>query len=214
MNKVDDGRLRSSIFFRSFCIYFEPVVNFFQTKYVNNFQKNELLSGGGQSQEKSDVVLSAALSEPAAGLLTDGSHLGAGVVQEKAIDFGAPEGDIECKLAAIWQDLLGVNSVSRQDDFFELGGNSLLSVRLLIEIQDRFQVAPPLAAFIMAGKLSEMALLISYQQIFAPLVVADDKVGSYALTGQVPAVEVQSGSKIENRNGLSTMANVEKQGLE
>ncbi|OSN00424.1 non-ribosomal peptide synthetase [Lonsdalea populi] len=45
--------------------------------------------------------------------------------------YEAPQGHIECALAAIWQRLLGVEQVSRYDDFFALGGHSLLALRLV-----------------------------------------------------------------------------------
>jgi hypothetical protein len=44
--------------------------------------------------------------------------------------FVAPEGEMEEAIAAIWQELLGINRVSVHDSFFELGGNSLLMINL------------------------------------------------------------------------------------
>lgn len=48
-------------------------------------------------------------------------------------DFEAPQGDLEQALAGIWQELLKVEKVGRQDNFFDLGGHSLLIV-LLVEL--------------------------------------------------------------------------------
>ena len=47
-------------------------------------------------------------------------------------EYAAPQGETEAILAGLWQELLGVERVSRRDHFFELGGHSLLAV-LLIE---------------------------------------------------------------------------------
>ena len=41
-------------------------------------------------------------------------------------DHIAPFGNIEIKLAEIWQEVLEVDQISVTDDFFELGGHSLL----------------------------------------------------------------------------------------
>ncbi|WP_239688202.1 condensation domain-containing protein, partial [Pseudomonas asplenii] len=45
--------------------------------------------------------------------------------------YEAPQGDIEIRLAGIWQELLGIEKVGRHDHFFELGGHSLLAVSLV-----------------------------------------------------------------------------------
>jgi amino acid adenylation domain-containing protein len=45
--------------------------------------------------------------------------------------YEAPQGEVEEKLAAIWQELLGVERISRHDNFFELGGHSLLAIQLI-----------------------------------------------------------------------------------
>ncbi|MDC8016186.1 non-ribosomal peptide synthetase [Tahibacter soli] len=45
--------------------------------------------------------------------------------------YEAPSGPVERAVAAIWQDLLGLERVGRDDHFFELGGHSLLVVSLI-----------------------------------------------------------------------------------
>ena len=49
--------------------------------------------------------------------------------------YEAPQGEIECALAQIWQQLLRVDRISRHDNFFELGGHSLLIVQLITRLQ-------------------------------------------------------------------------------
>ncbi|MBV8199910.1 MAG: acyltransferase domain-containing protein, partial [Acidobacteria bacterium] len=44
--------------------------------------------------------------------------------------YAAPRDDIELAVAAAWQRLLGVERVGIHDDFYELGGSSLLAVQL------------------------------------------------------------------------------------
>ena len=45
-------------------------------------------------------------------------------------DIVPPKGDAERLLAGIWQEVLGIGAIGRFDDFFELGGNSILATRV------------------------------------------------------------------------------------
>ncbi|MDQ7091560.1 MAG: amino acid adenylation domain-containing protein [Methylococcales bacterium] len=55
-------------------------------------------------------------------------------------NFQAPETLYEIKMAEIWGKMLGTQSVGVYDDFFELGGNSLYLIELMIQIQDVFNI--------------------------------------------------------------------------
>jgi len=46
----------------------------------------------------------------------------------------------EKKIADIWKKMLGVQAVGLYDDFFDLGGNSLYLIELMIQIQDCFSI--------------------------------------------------------------------------
>jgi amino acid adenylation domain-containing protein/non-ribosomal peptide synthase protein (TIGR01720 family) len=67
-----------------------------------------------------------------------------------AVPFSAPAGDTEQRLAMIWQKLLGNRAVSRLDNFFAAGGDSITSLRLItqaraqgmhLQLQDIFAAA-------------------------------------------------------------------------
>jgi len=68
-----------------------------------------------------------------------------------------PKDDIELKLAKIWERLLGVDRVSPQDNFFQLGGRSLLAVRLFGAIEREFGKKLPPATLFSAPTIAEMA---------------------------------------------------------
>jgi acyl-coenzyme A synthetase/AMP-(fatty) acid ligase/lauroyl/myristoyl acyltransferase/acyl carrier protein len=51
--------------------------------------------------------------------------------------------DMEKQLCAIWADLLRIDSVGIQDDFFDLGGDSLLALHLSFKIEETFHQAIP-----------------------------------------------------------------------
>jgi len=72
-----------------------------------------------------------------------------------------PQGEDEERLAAIWREVLQVPSVSREDDFFDLGGHSLLIARLLRHVEAETGIRVPMAALFRAPKLADMAALIA-----------------------------------------------------
>ncbi|RZT39145.1 non-ribosomal peptide synthetase [Cupriavidus agavae] len=76
----------------------------------------------------------------------------------------APQGELETRLAAIWQDLLRVPAVHRHDNFFALGGHSLLAVQLLSRIQGELGIDAPLALLFGAATLAELAAALPQQQ--------------------------------------------------
>jgi len=51
-----------------------------------------------------------------------------------------PQTDTQRELAAIWAELLNLESVGVDEDFFDLGGHSLLAIRAVARIRDRFEV--------------------------------------------------------------------------
>ena len=52
----------------------------------------------------------------------------------------APRTGTEQRIAEIWADLLGPATVGVHDNFFHIGGNSILAIRMLSGIQDAFEV--------------------------------------------------------------------------
>jgi pyochelin synthetase len=55
-----------------------------------------------------------------------------------------PENDLERRLAAIWAAVIGVKSVGRNQDFFEIGGDSLLAAQLVGRIREEIPEARPI----------------------------------------------------------------------
>jgi len=59
-------------------------------------------------------------------------------------EYVEPATDLERRLARLWQEALGVSQIGAEDDFFDLGGNSLVAVQLASRIRDAFQIELPL----------------------------------------------------------------------
>lgn len=71
-----------------------------------------------------------------------------------------PRTQTERALAELWGNILGAPPTSVQESFFNLGGNSLLAVRLLTEIEQRFQRSVSLEPFLQAPTLEQLARLL------------------------------------------------------
>ncbi|AEI67302.1 non-ribosomal peptide synthetase/polyketide synthase [Corallococcus macrosporus] len=69
----------------------------------------------------------------------------------------APRGDIEERLAALWRERLGLPFVGRDDNFLEIGGNSLMAAQLLNQVRSTFGVQLPLAALFEAPTVAGIA---------------------------------------------------------
>ena len=54
--------------------------------------------------------------------------------------FVAPRNELERSIAAIWQEILGLDRVSVHDNFFDLGGHSLLLLRVHTKLRERLRV--------------------------------------------------------------------------
>ena len=67
---------------------------------------------------------------------------------------------IEARLAKVWTDVLGVGEVRAQDNFFDLGGYSLLTLTLLRRIETEFGRTLSIADLFACADLGAMAVLL------------------------------------------------------
>ncbi len=75
-------------------------------------------------------------------------------------DFVAPRNMLEVQLVQIWQEVLGIRPVGVTDSFFDLGGHSLLVVRLFTEIEQRFGKHLPIATLFQSPTIEQLAALL------------------------------------------------------
>ena len=75
-------------------------------------------------------------------------------------EFVAPETEIEKTLAGFWSELLGIEKIGTADSFFDLGGHSLVAVRLFRMIKKAYAVDFPISVLFEAPTIAECARLI------------------------------------------------------
>jgi amino acid adenylation domain-containing protein len=74
-----------------------------------------------------------------------------------AKEFHAPRTETEKRLAAIWMGLLNVESIGIHDNFFDLGGDSLLAIRVILQIREVFGVALSMHTFFPSATIAGLA---------------------------------------------------------
>ena len=79
---------------------------------------------------------------------------------ELADHYVPAEGELERQLCALFADVLDIDQVGRLDHFFDLGGNSLLAVRLMERVHAGISRAPTVPAFFAAPTPAALAELI------------------------------------------------------
>ncbi|HEX2195978.1 MAG TPA: amino acid adenylation domain-containing protein, partial [Actinomycetota bacterium] len=89
-------------------------------------------------------------------------------------EYDEPGTETEKVLAEIWAEVLGLERVGRTDDFFDLGGHSLLGTQLVSRIRNRFEVEIPLRALFERPTVGGLAAVLdeTARQDFLPLVAA------------------------------------------
>jgi thioesterase domain-containing protein/aryl carrier-like protein len=77
----------------------------------------------------------------------------------------APRTETETRLSQLWKEVLGLESVGVEDNFFESGGHSLLAVRLLTRIERELDSTLSLATLFSAPTIAHQAELIDTAHI-------------------------------------------------
>jgi thioesterase domain-containing protein/acyl carrier protein len=76
---------------------------------------------------------------------------------DSATRFIAPSDPMEAQLARIWEEVLGIQPIGAADHFFDLGGHSLMAVRLVARIEKFFGRKIPVAAVFQSPTIAQLA---------------------------------------------------------
>ncbi len=123
---------------------------------------SRILSGSSRDVIVSSIAmdeLRRALAEAAAPAVLQEPRRREGHAQAAPGD--AEFNPVERVIADAWRELLGVDTIGREDDFFALGGHSLAAVRLFARIRKQFAVDLPLATLFQASTLGELSRVVS-----------------------------------------------------
>ena len=83
---------------------------------------------------------------------------------ELAENFVPPRTPLEIGLAEIWAEVLGIERVGIQDNFLELGGQSLLAIQVVSRIRDSYQVDLPMRSLFDSPTIAQLQEQIATSQ--------------------------------------------------
>jgi non-ribosomal peptide synthetase component F/thioesterase domain-containing protein/acyl carrier protein len=81
-----------------------------------------------------------------------------------------PTDELETKLVAIWEEVLGVQGIGIRTSFFSLGGYSLLIVRLFARINKAFGTSLPITTIFNAPTIEQLAEILRGRKAYSALV--------------------------------------------
>jgi amino acid adenylation domain-containing protein len=76
-------------------------------------------------------------------------------------DYVGPSNEIEACVAAIWSEVLEVERIGLDDDFFALGGHSLMATQVVSRVRERLKVTVPLRSLFDAPTVRGMAAVVA-----------------------------------------------------
>lgn len=129
--------------------------------------------------------------------ILDHSAPTAAPARSKTAAYHAPSTDVETKVAAIWREALGVDPIGLDDDFFELGGNSLIGLQILSRLRAEFEVELPLRSFFEARTVQGMVASIEGELSTS----SDDLARLEAILGEIESL---TDEEIEGLGVLTT----------
>jgi acyl carrier protein len=83
---------------------------------------------------------------------------------EDAPAYEPPRSETEQRLAEIWQESIGIDSVGIHDDFFMVCGSSLVAAVIFAKIQKLFGIKLPLSLLVSAPSVAQLAARIDAQK--------------------------------------------------
>ncbi|MCB9252238.1 MAG: hypothetical protein H6605_07200, partial [Flavobacteriales bacterium] len=72
----------------------------------------------------------------------------------------APENKTEEKLVEIWKEIMDMERIGTRDNFFEIGGNSLMALRIISRVNLEFGVEIEIVELIQMPRIFELSLFI------------------------------------------------------
>jgi acyl carrier protein len=81
------------------------------------------------------------------------------------VEYVGPRTPTEETVAEIWKEVLNVERISVESDFFDIGGHSLMATQVITRINHAFDLSLPLRRLFEKTTISDLAILIEEELI-------------------------------------------------
>jgi acyl carrier protein len=88
--------------------------------------------------------------------------------------FVAPRTDTEARVSEIWKEILGIEQAGVESDFFSLGGDSMLAIKLLVALRHTFKCEIALRDVFLKPTIAKQADLIGELEELARAVAPEE----------------------------------------
>ncbi|UZO79165.1 amino acid adenylation domain-containing protein [Aquimarina sp. ERC-38] len=124
-----------------------------------------------------------------------------GLIEKKYV---SPHNEIEARIAEIWSQVLDIEKIGIQDNFFEMGGSSILAIKLVAKLQEYFEVE--INDIFQYQTIQELVKNISYEKNYLK-----NKLASYITKLKVMELAEQVASKAIKKQRKENEAKIKKQ---
>ncbi len=85
-------------------------------------------------------------------------------------EYVAPRNDLERTIVAVWKEVLGIDTIGVEDDFFNLGGHSFTALRAVAALRSRTRLNVSLGGLLESRTVARLASLMTGQRLSNALV--------------------------------------------
>ena len=128
----------------------------------------KIIISTGDLQSRLDTWIGLDDSEASAVEDAGGEHASLHERPDLGTIYVPPSNEIEQAVTNVWQEMLGIDGLGVHDNFFDLGGNSLIGLKVISRLKKQLGVAIPVVALFEGPTVSALAKVISSKPEDAP----------------------------------------------
>jgi acyl transferase domain-containing protein len=132
-----------------------PTYPFDRQRYWIEAPGHKAFSGAAES-----VTRPAPDTAPAAATIAPANHQVSPARSPLLGEYVAPRNEIEVTLARIWSDVLGQTQIGAEDNFFDLGGDSLLATQVYARVKQAFAIEISLQQLFEHQRIADLSQVI------------------------------------------------------